>query len=502
MSSSIDSKVVPFGEAVDTLTAFVAGDADSEVDAPGGPVPTLRRLIADVRQVASDKVDAEMDALQEGVAQAVAANQGAGAAKQGAEEARDMSQTYAGINYRPASVAALNAIAGTVNGQTALINVGGAEDGVYTKAAGVWSKTAETGLAGKLDKVTFSGLFYSTTGPYRWWEMDPTGRMSRFVTEQGRTWLRLHSAVEIPGAQIVPGSVPGTAFAPEVFARMLPADWSFGSVRLYPLALMDPDRRLGELTIDNSGRFPDWVAKALGRRAGAARAGTIGRSVRVSEVYVDATQLPDGPTVPMDTGQASTSFGIAPMYVSGGKVVHDAVRTPNNGGYVQVALAKKVSKIGATCIFPPGSEKSAIALVIPVSSWASDPGGSNAPIHFVLEGGGSWHCSYFAGQESNYGAGTVAPLTDGLPKMVDLEIDGDAVKVTLPDGSLSRFSDPRIGANMTNLAIWELYEPSTQPARAAMTAMWADSPALVPSKQDARPMAVAIQQFLTNAYQP
>ncbi|MCF6764121.1 hypothetical protein, partial [Pseudomonas fragi] len=193
--------------------------------------------------------------------------------------------------------------------------------------------------------------------------------------------------------------------------------------------------------------------------------------------------------------QASTSFGIAPLYVSGGLIVHDAVRADNNGGYLQIALNKKASRIGAAYSFPIGAG-GAITLVMPSSSWVSSPGGPPAGIHFVLNYNGSWNCSYLNLGESVYASGNVGNQADGVMRFVDVSVSGDDVTIHLPDGTTAKFTDARVSANITNLVIWELYEFAAQAIRPRFHALWGSSNGVHATLTDPRPMAGQVVNFL------
>ena len=315
-------------------------------------------------------------------------------------------------------------------------------------------------------------------------EIDQFGRMSRYVDEAGHTYIKLHASVQIP---------PGN-FDPTALSRMLPANYQFVSTGEYPFAFIDsPSGRLSELVLEKNGRFPKWVAKALVKRAGGVSSGFGG--VALGEAYVDATQLANGATIPMDTAQASTSFGIAPLYVSGGLIVHDAVRDNNNAGYLEVALNKKASRIGAAYSFPVGAG-GAITLVMPSSSWVSSPGGLPAGIHFVLNYNGSWNCSYLNLGESVYASGNVGNQADGVMRFVDVSVSGDDVTIHLPDGTTAKFTDARVSANITNLVIWELYEFAAQAIRPRFHALWGSSNGVHATLTDPRPMAGQVVNFL------
>lgn len=315
-------------------------------------------------------------------------------------------------------------------------------------------------------------------------ERDSTGRMSRFVDEAGHTFIKFHESVQVPAANL----------DPSVMSRMLPSSYQFLSTGKYPFALIDmPSGRLSEFVLEETGRFPAWVAKALVARGGGTSSAFGG--VALGEAYVDATQLPNGATIPMDTAQASTSFGIAPLYVSGGLIVHDAVRADNNAGYLEVALLKTASRIGAAYSFPVGAG-GAITLVLPKTSWASSPGGTPAGIHFVLNYNGSWNCSFLNISESFYASGNIGNQADGVMRFVDVSVSGNDVSIHLPDGTTVHFTDARVSANISNLVIWELYEFAAQTIRPRFHALWGGSNGVHATLTDTRPMAGMVVAFI------
>lgn len=347
-------------------------------------------------------------------------------------------------------------------------------------------------------KDKFDASFNVIRGPYVFAERDSMGRMSRYVKKNGRTWLKLDETVVLPGNQIPARSIPTSALVQDFAASLLPPGNSFGTARGASFVYKDANNRASELSLGVDGRFPKWVAQALFARAGGNKALSIGRSVRIAEVYLDVSGLPNGNNIPMDTGQTSLSYGVAPLYVSNGKLVHDALRYPNNGGYLEVATVAKVNHFGCGFVFPPGSELSAIALVLPSGTWQPNPGSPTAGIHYVFTGDGSWECAFLNPGNDRYAAGRVADFVcNGATRHVAISIDGNTVTIDHADGTSTRFTDTRISPNISNLAIWELYEFANQPARAAFTSLWADSAACVLSRQDSRPAATGIQNFLS-----
>lgn len=445
-----------------TATAKAADAAESAGTASGAAASAL--------------TDAEAAATQAAVAVASASSASANAdaaasAKVVAESARDAALIQGGVYVdEPTGRAAV------ADGQA--FKVQGSGDVAAFEYRRV-NAGASTLIATYPSKSSIDSKIFSAPGAdYALVEMDAAGRMSRYVDPAGRTFLVLHPSVTIPGA--------------------LPTPNQFVSTDQYPFALLDSFKRLSELVIEDTGRFPKWVARALVARAQAALGGgDFGGAVQISEVYTDATQLANGAAVPMDTGQASSSFGIAPLYVSGGEVVHDTNRSDNNAGYLQVPLLGKASRIGAAYVFPPGAG-GAITLVLPVSSWSASPGGTPAGVHLVLNYDGSWHCSYLNMSESIYASGNVGNQADGVRRFLEAFVSGNDVSIRLPDGSVVNVTDARVGTNVSNLAIFELYEFAAQNVRPRFHALWADSKAVSPARRDTRAMALQVANFINS----
>lgn len=421
-------------------------------------------------------------------------NESAQDAAQRAEVARDAAQLSAGV-YADTAAGLADAASG------GYFNVPSAESSeyliLYKNNAGVAVEIKRYPSVGAVDGVSErleSRMRTLSSSQYPIIEVDTgSGRMSRFVDTAGHTFLKLRADVELPGDQVT--DLPISALEASAISRLLPIGNQFISTDKYPLVLIDITNRMSELIIDKSGRFPRWVAKAIVARAGTVNSGFGGATL--SEAYLDATQLADGALLPMDTSQSSVSYGIAPLYASGGLIVHDAIRADNNAGYLEVALRKAASRVGAAYSFPVGAG-GAITLVLPSSSWVSSPGGTPAGIHFVLNYNGSWNCSYLNLGESFYASGNVGNQADGVMRFVDVSVNGNDVSIHLPDGATVKFTDARVGANITNLVIWELYEFAAQAVRPHFHALWADSKSAHASLRDTRTMAEKVVAFINS----
>ncbi|MNQ44251.1 hypothetical protein D3C85_580020 [compost metagenome] len=99
MTSPLDGKVSNFGLSVDTLEEFISGEP-GDIDVGGGSVPTLRKLVADIKDSALGAVDEQLGNFQEAVQTATSAAAAAIDAKGVAEGLANMWPTPAlGIEH-------------------------------------------------------------------------------------------------------------------------------------------------------------------------------------------------------------------------------------------------------------------------------------------------------------------------------------------------------------------------------------------------------------------
>lgn len=481
---------------VDHIAAIATSTSPTATDRLGQTKKTLAGSLAEFPNASANATTAT---TQAGIAtaQAVIATSQAGiaaAAKVAAESARDSALIQAGVYTTEAlgraAVVDRQAFKVQGSGDIAAFEYLRVSAGVVSTLIATYPSKAA------IDAVTDVINIQQGPSEYTIAEMDDYGRMSRYVDAAGKTWVLLHDDVQLPGEQVV--NLREGALHADLRELLLPAGYKFQSLGGFPLCLVDSTGHLSELVIDETGRFPDWVARSIVARA------TQGGSTQplggmvLPEVYTDCTQLANNATVPIDTSQTSSSFGGAPMYVAGGKVIHGNVLPTNNGGYVEVELSKTVTRIGAAINFPAGSDNASIALVLPVTSWAATFGGASpAGVHFVLSGSGAWHCSCWEPGEDIYAAGIIANIADGVTRFVDIQINGNQVLIKLPDGSVSTVINAKVSPNISNLAIWELYESAAMSNRASFLAMWADSSVIAPALRDSRPMAQSINKFIS-----
>lgn len=195
-------------------------------------------------------------------------------------------------------------------------------------------------------------------------------------------------------------------------------------------------------------------------------------------VWATATGRPNGAAVTADSGQALTLFGNAPLAASGELFVHTPAQQANSAGYMQADAGSSVVATFAEIVYPAGST-GAVALVLPKTSWYV--GGalnlsSQAGVHFVIYGDGSWHVSNWNGsaEDTFYASGKCAVMQDGQARRVELHIDRatSTLLVYLPDGTTVAVTDSRIAANTGTLAIAELYESNGVGAVPAQIKSW------------------------------
>lgn len=158
-----------------------------------------------------------------------------------------------------------------------------------------------------------------------------------------------------------------------------------------------------------------------------------------------------------ETKQAVTTFGTAPLVVSGGKIVHTPAASGVSAGYMQAQLTGTVGTVAAVVAFPAGSNANH-TIVLPAAAWNTGTLGP-AGVHFVVYGSGSWHVSYWDGSaEQVYKSGNlIAPVNDGLPRFLAVSVDTatSSVGLVLPDGTTAHVTDTRIAPNVSAYVVWE-----------------------------------------------
>jgi hypothetical protein len=171
----------------------------------------------------------------------------------------------------------------------------------------------------------------------------------------------------------------------------------------------------------------------------------------------------DGALTLNDSGQSIVTFGNAPPRVSGGKVVHTPI-PGSSAAYWETNLDETVDAIGMSVEFP-SADSGAIALIVASDSWAARFGRSgfpNAACHFVM-GRGHWEYAIWSadsGAEVIASGNLSAALEVGRTYDVGIKLDAKNGKasISLPDGTTTTVSDPRISSYTGSYAIHELYE--------------------------------------------
>ncbi|WP_447779367.1 hypothetical protein [Variovorax boronicumulans] len=96
MTSPLDGKVSNFGVSVDTLEEFLSG-APGEIDVGGGSVPTLRKLVVDIKDAALGAVDQQIGDLREAVDEVQQASAAVELAASNAANAADVAEGIANM---------------------------------------------------------------------------------------------------------------------------------------------------------------------------------------------------------------------------------------------------------------------------------------------------------------------------------------------------------------------------------------------------------------------
>jgi len=175
---------------------------------------------------------------------------------------------------------------------------------------------------------------------------------------------------------------------------------------------------------------------------------------------------------------AGNTSGLA---ISNGKMVHGLPTLNNSAGYLEIALDSKVTRMGATFIFPDTSNPGYVTLATFAKSIVDEvvnKGNSipDAGIHvtvtptyistIVYKGTGSTSLGvvYFD-----------VPLTANRAYNIELFVDGQDLYVIMPDGSISvKFSNSEIESLSSKYATFELYEVDSTRIPAEIVNLWAD----------------------------
>lgn len=199
---------------------------------------------------------------------------------------------------------------------------------------------------------------------------------------------------------------------------------------------------------------------------------------------------PNGAPAAADTGQALTLFGIAPLTVSGGKLVHAQATVNNSGGYVQVPLSGPVIESVMEFEFPVATN-GVVTLAWPPQNWAN-----GATVDFTQVVGlhltlsrTTWKASTYDGPNATvdttvYGSGTfTTPLALAVTHRVAASLDraSGTVTITLPDGSMHNYTNAFLTTNTGPFAVFELYEQFSTAAPAVITKITASA---VPAKSE------------------
>lgn len=148
-----------------------------------------------------------------------------------------------------------------------------------------------------------------------------------------------------------------------------------------------------------------------------------------------------------------------------------------SAAYAQVDVGAPVTRIGAEFEFTGGTKRGgAIALPVWADSFdATWPQVPDSPSHVVLTDDWWEYGVYQDGQLAKVTWGRFAPpLPSDTPLRLDINLIGDTAALTLPDGTTTAVTDPRI-TTPGRYATFESFQwDAANMARARMLRVWAD----------------------------
>jgi hypothetical protein len=184
------------------------------------------------------------------------------------------------------------------------------------------------------------------------------------------------------------------------------------------------------------------------------------------------------------TGQAYTvkaTAGAGDFTVENGELTAHPTGNVKTADYAVVALRSPVRRMGADFVFNPPKANGASA-VLSTDIWKEDitttyPRIPDSPAHLSVTAKAWELLVWNGGQHVSLGSGALRPLAmDGeTVYRVDMQIAGDTVTISLPDGSQKTVTDPRIASNAGRFAGWEIF--TTDPVKDGTLGIlrtWAD----------------------------
>lgn len=192
--------------------------------------------------------------------------------------------------------------------------------------------------------------------------------------------------------------------------------------------------------------------------------------------YLDPRALSDGSITALTKGTFAGSFGNSLCVISSGKIVHTPTGTGAQAGYLQAAIGQPITRIGCVAYWPSGAT-GAICLAVPSTAWTY-PINGDANIHVVVDGAGVVNAGRFG-----LGLGTVEtrfnrmrPFVTGSTHTIEVLLNhADQRVVVMIDGNrVLNFVDADYFTNLSNYAVWELFETTETTISAQFLSLWAD----------------------------
>lgn len=202
--------------------------------------------------------------------------------------------------------------------------------------------------------------------------------------------------------------------------------------------------------------------------------------VTLRTAFKGKTEMPSAADTGQPFGTVETGKNESVLSAAEGLLRHGAATDNNAASYLEADLGKPVEKIGAEAVFfhPGGGQIALVAWEDSIAAARNKDNPDRVPnggIHFVASPTG-WHLGVY---DTNKGERIVAqgPITvhsDGVtPNKFEITRKGSMVWITLPDGSTSTATDPKIGQWSGRWATWELYENTPGLVPAAFSSVWA-----------------------------
>ena len=205
------------------------------------------------------------------------------------------------------------------------------------------------------------------------------------------------------------------------------------------------------------------------------------------------------PTSPAASGQTwqkiQNSAPGSTLEIINGSLTNTATNDGTAAGYAEINMGSPVTRVGARFVLQPGGTKGTDPFDfggIEIGVWKEPisenfPTIPNSPCHLVI------YPEYWNyGVWDRDGAGMLQQLktvyfkkplaTDGSTiHEVDVYFEGETAHVRMPDGTLTKITDPRISERKGNYAQWEIYQQNaSRHTKAAFTEVWAETAEITP----------------------